>query len=233
MKNEAMCRQMLKAAKKLDRYGLISLCGGNISLRNSDGTFLVTPSGMEYEGMTPEDICYLSQDGSVLEGRWRPSSDLPALLYIYEHMPQVNAIIHTHQPYATAVGLVTDYFPPCLVNQIDALRGGVAVAPFTVSSDVGMGILAVKYAGDSLAVILKNHGVIAFGPNLDCCLTAAVYLEEAAKTYLAAKAVQTDIPPLPEEMVEAEAGDMEEWMNYMQASSAGPARQEINNPERR
>lgn len=207
---------MINAARKLEHYRLISLCGGNVSIRTREGNILVTPSGMEYDNMQPEDICLLSAAGNVIECRRRESSDTPALIYIFEHMKDVNAIIHTHQPYATAVGLITDYFPPCLVTQIDALRGGVPVAPFTISSDVGMGVLAVKYAKDSLAVILKNHGVLSFGPTLDCCLTAAIYLEEAAQAYIAARSVKQDIMPLPDELVAAEARDMDDWMEYIQ-----------------
>ena len=104
-------------------------------------------------------------------------------------MPDVNAIIHTHQPYATAAGLVTDVLPAFLTTIIDANKGPVNVAPFTISSDEGMGILAVKYAGNSLAVILKNHGVIAFGKNLEEALSSAIYLEESCKVYLAARSV--------------------------------------------
>lgn len=63
------------------------------------------------------------------------------------------------------------------------------VAPFTISSDEGMGVLAAEYAGESLAVILRSHGVITMGRNLSEALEAAIYLEEAARTYLAARAL--------------------------------------------
>ncbi len=208
-------QEMIDAALKLKEYQLISLCGGNVSVRLPDKTILMTPSGMEYDDMEPEDICHLSSDGSLLEGKWRPSSDKDAILYVFDNMPEVNAVIHTHQPYATAVGLVTDYFPPCIVTQIDALKGGVHVAPFTVSSDKGMGVLTVEYARGSLAVILKNHGVMALGPSLKICLYSAVYLEEAAKTYMAARAVG-QVDELPKEMVKKEARDLATWVRYHQ-----------------
>lgn len=218
MNYEKQRLDIITAAKKMDRYHLTALCGGNVSMRMEDGTVLVTPSGMEYDNMQPEDICLVSADGTIMEAKWRPSSDLAALLYIYAHRADVNAIIHTHQPYATAVGFVTDYFQPCLVTQIDALRGGVSVAPFTISSDIGMGVLTVEYAKNALAVILKNHGVVAFGPTLDCCLAGAVYLEEASQTYLAAVSAHAKVDALPEELVAAEARDMEHWMTYLQGN---------------
>lgn len=216
MKYESIRRSMIEAAKQMEHYRLISLCGGNVSVRTPDGSILVTPSGMGYENMQPEDICVLDAEGHEVECIHRPSSDTAALVYIFQHRPDIHALIHTHQPYATAVGFVTDYFPPCLVTQIDALRGGVHVAPFTVSSDIGMGILTVEHAHESLAVILRGHGVMAIGYTLDACLTAAVYLEESSQTYLAALSAHAVIEPLPDDVVAAEAGDMEQWMSYLQ-----------------
>lgn len=217
MEYEEIRKQMIDTALKLKEYQLISLCGGNVSVRLPDGNILVTPSGMDYESMEPGDICLLSIDGEKIDSPRKPSSDTPALLYMFRNMPDVNAIIHTHQPYATAIGLAENYFKPCLVTQIDALRGGVNIAPFTISSDENMGRLAVEYAGTALAVILKNHGVLGYGPDLLTALYSVVYLEEAAKTYVAARAIR-EVPALPEEMVQKETrGDVSNWLNYIQS----------------
>ena len=104
-------KKLINAGIKLDRYGLVALSGGNVTLRMTDGTVLVTPSGMVYEDMVPGDILVMDLEGNVLEGERKPSVDVRALLYILTHKPEVNAVIHTHQPYATAVGLVTDELP--------------------------------------------------------------------------------------------------------------------------
>lgn len=151
--------------------------------------FLITPSAMRYETMLPEDVVLLDAEGRVLEGCRRPSSDTKALLYLFRQRSEINALIHTHQPYATAVGLVEDELPGCLVTVLDACGPCVPVAPFTISSDEGMGVLAAEYAGESLAVILRSHGVITMGRNLSEALEAAIYLEEATRTYLAARAL--------------------------------------------
>lgn len=215
MKYEKQRKLIIETALEMKANKLVSLEGGNVSMRMGDGNILVTPSAMPYETMQPEDICVLDPDGNKIESNFKPSSDTPALVYIYKHRKDINAIIHTHQPYATALGFVTDYFEPCLVTQIDALRGGVNVAPFTISSDEGMGVETVDNIGNSFAVILKGHGVIAVGPDMNCCLTAAVYLEESAQTYLAAKAAGAKIEPLPEEQVKAEMGNEEEWLEFI------------------
>ena len=170
-------QSLIDCALQMKECRLITLCGGNVCIRLEDGNIAVTPSGLDYEVMTTDDICIVDIDGNRVEGHRRPTSDLDAILHIFRVMPWVNATIHTHQPYATALGLVTDVFPACLVSQIDALRGDVPVAPFTPSSDKGMGILTEQYFNGSLAVILRGHGVMAFGPSLQVALYAAAYLE--------------------------------------------------------
>ena len=205
-------KAVLDTALEIKRNHLISLCGGNISVRLPDGTFLVTPSGMIYEDMVPDDVVRVNGDGIAVEGSRRPSSDTPALLYIFQKMPWVKAVIHTHQPWATAAGLVTDLLPACLVTQIDANRSDVYVAPFTPSGEQQMGVLTVDYAHDAWAVILKHHGVMAYGPSLKDALFSAVYLEEAAQTYMIARAVGP-VPTLDPALVAVEA---DSWMQYGQ-----------------
>lgn len=206
-------KQVLDAALEIKKCNLVSLSGGNISIRAGEDQYLVTPSGMIYEEMTPDDVCLIDGKCKVLEGCRKPSSDSAALIYMFEHMPEVNAIIHTHQPWATAAGFITDEIPDFLVTIMDACRNPVKVAPFTPSSAIGMGMLAVEYAGDSLAVILKHHGVITYGEDLKEAMYAAVYLEEAAKTFVLAKAMGADIPALPPELIAKEKAG---WETYGQ-----------------
>lgn len=209
-----MEKQMtLDTALEMKRCGLVSLSGGNVSMRVGDDRYLVTPSGMIYEQMTFQDICLINGQCKVLEGSRKPSSDASALVYMFTHLPQMNAIIHTHQPWATAAGFVTDQLPEFLVTIIDACRNPVKVAPFTPSSAIGMGMLAVEYAGDALAVILKHHGVVAYGTDMQEALFSAVYLEEAAKTYVLAHAMGCEIPALDPELI---AKEKIGWESYGQ-----------------
>lgn len=202
MRFQAERKEMIKAGMTLDRYGLIALSGGNVSMRLPSGEILVTPSGMIYEEMVPEDILLVDIEGNILEGTRKASVDTVALLYIFQHMPWVNAIIHTHQPYATAVSLVADELPCCLTTIANAVRGPVQVAPFSSAASIEMGIETVKHAGDQLAVILKHHGVVSFGANLKEALCACVYLEEGAKTYIAARSMSSDVALLTQGQVQ-------------------------------
>ncbi|MBQ4652242.1 MAG: class II aldolase/adducin family protein [Oscillospiraceae bacterium] len=185
---ENIQQEIINAGLKLDKYGLIALSGGNVSVRLENGDILITPSGMEYETMSVEDIVVMNAEGRVIEGRRKPSSDTPAILYIFSHRKDVNAVIHTHQPYATAIGLVEDCFHINLTTLANCTGGDVRVSPYSSPGSVYMGIDTVEHIGDSLAIILANHGVITIGSTLKQALYAAVYTEEAAKCYLAAKA---------------------------------------------
>lgn len=177
---------VIDTALEIKSAALIHLTGGNVSLRLPNGHVLVTPSGMPYETMTPDQILVLDAEGNSVEGTLRPSVDTEAILYIFKHMPNINAVIHTHQPYATAVGLIADELPAVTTTLCNACRGAVPVTPYTSPASQDMGIETVNYIGDKLAVILRHHGVLAVGEDLDQALFSAIYLEDTAKGYLAA-----------------------------------------------
>lgn len=184
-------KAIIEAARALKEYELIALSGGNVSVRKENGDYIVTPSGMGYEFMQNDDLIVFNKHGEIIEGTRKPSVDTIALQYIYENMPEVNAIIHTHQPYATAAGLIGDELPVAVTTLSNVTLGAVNVAPYSNPASLEMGIQTVEYAKGKRAVILKHHGVVTIGANLKEALYAAVYMESAAKTYLVAKAAGT------------------------------------------
>ena len=194
-------RAIIDAALALKEYNLIALSGGNVSLRLDNGQILVTPSGMSYKGMVEDDIIVMTLTGDVVEGERRPSVDTEALLHIYQNLGDVNSVIHTHQVYATAAGLVTDVLPCAVTTLPNATLGAVNVAPYSSAASLEMGIEAVKHLDGKRAVILKHHGVITVGGNLKEALYAAVYLEDAAKTWLVARSV-AEVPTLNEAQIQ-------------------------------
>ena len=194
-------QEIINTGIMLDRYGLIALSGGNVSMKIAEDRVLVTPSGMFYSTLEPADILLVDMNGNIKEGTRKASVDTEALLYIYNHIPKVNAIIHTHQPYATALGLVMNRIPCQLTTLANATRGAVAVAPYTSAASVDMGKAAVEYLEDKLAVILKNHGVIEVGNSLRQALYSCVYLEEAAKTQAVASCIDKNVQEMTQEQV--------------------------------
>jgi len=195
-------KEVINAGVKLDRYGLIALSGGNVSLKVDKDRVLVTPSGMIYEELEIDDIILMDLSGKIIEGTRKASVDTKALLYIYNNMPEINAVIHTHQPYATALGLVEEEFKCNLTTLANATKGSVSVCPFSSAASEQMGVEAVENLNGKLAVILKNHGVITVGNSLKQALYSCVYLEEAAKTYCIAKSMSDNVAMMTEEQIE-------------------------------
>jgi L-ribulose-5-phosphate 4-epimerase len=126
-----------------------------------------------------------------------------ALLHIYNNMAAANAVIHTHQPYATAVGLIMDELPAFCTTLVNATLGAVTVAPYSSAASLDMGVRTVEYIGDKRAVILRNHGVVTLGPTLKDALYAAVYLEDASRSWCAARAMGTPRLLTPQQVEEA------------------------------
>jgi len=194
--------ELIKAGIKLDRYGLIALGGGNVTVRMPSGEILISPSGMIYEELEPEDVVVVDICGNVIEGERRPSSDMDPILYILREMPEINAVIHTHQPLATGIGLIEDEFVCNLSTLANATRGAVTVTPYGPPNSMLMGEYAVKYLNGKLAVILKHHGVVAVGDSLKQALYACIYLEEAAKAYIAARSMGGEMALLTDQEIE-------------------------------
>ncbi len=178
--------EILKTAKKLIGCGLVKLSSGNLSIRRNTHV-IVTPSGMDYLELVEDDLVVIDLKGNIVEGRNQPSLDSVGLLYIYKHMPNVGAIIHTHQVYATALGLTEEKLPAILTTMVNAVGGEVVVTPYAPAGKIETGIVTVEHIGDKKAVILKHHGVITIGKNLTEALYAAVYLEGAAQSYYLSK----------------------------------------------
>jgi L-ribulose-5-phosphate 4-epimerase len=194
-------KNLIAAGIELDRQKLIALSGGNLSCRASESHVVVTPSGMSYAEIGPGDMVVVTLDGTVVEGSRRPSVDTTALLHIYARLPEVRAVIHTHQVYATAVGLVAPRLPAIATTLVNAVLGDVNVAPYASAASIDMGVLAVEHLKGRRAVILKHHGVITVGETIRQALYAAVYLEDAARMYLAARSI-AEPPELSAEQVQ-------------------------------
>lgn len=193
--------EVIKAGIRMDKYGLIALSGGNITWRMNDNQLLITPRGMIYEEMVADDVLVIDNEGNIIEGTRKKSVDSRALLYILNSRKDLGCVIHTHQPYATGVGLVCDELPCNLTALANAAHGAVKVVPYVSAACEQMGIDAVEYLGNQLAVILKHHGVIGVGKDLNEALRSVVYLEEAAKTYSIAYSMNKNVPILDEQQV--------------------------------
>ena len=169
------------------RGGLVTMHSGNASgIDRRRGLVLIKPSGMDYDQMRPADLVVTDLDGSKVEGKWKPSVDLPQHLYLYKHRPEIGGVIHTHSNYATCFALLGRAIPVYLTAIADEFGAEIPCAPYVDNLGDHIGETILKYMGKSPAILLGNHGVFAWGPSPRAALKAAVTLEDVAKTcYLA------------------------------------------------
>jgi L-ribulose-5-phosphate 4-epimerase len=159
---------------------------------------------MEYADLNEGDMVVMEADTKkIVEGFRKPSVDIDALLHIYHNLAHVNAVIHTHQNYATCIGLVYDRLPSIVTTLANAAGGEIRVAPFSSAASLEMGKMAVAHIGDKKAVILRNHGVVVVGKTLKEAVYSSVYLEDAALIYCVSKSLGKPVVLTEEQTSEA------------------------------
>jgi L-ribulose-5-phosphate 4-epimerase len=167
---------------ELPKNELVRWTGGNVSARDPEtGLVVIKPSGVRYEVLRPEDHVVVNLDGEVVEGDLKPSSDTESHLYIYRHREDVNGVVHTHSPYATAFAAVGKPIPCCLTAIADEFGGPIPCAGFALIGSEAIGRQVVEHIGSSKAVLLKQHGVFTIGETATAAVKAAVMVEDVAK----------------------------------------------------
>ena len=195
--------EVLQTALKVDKYGLITLTGGNVSGRDKEtGYIVVTPSGLEYDTLSPEDMVIVDLEGNIIEGHYKPSVDTASLLYIFKNRDDINGLIHTHSTYASSFAVKHESIPVVSTTLANEIGGEVPVARFTGAA-LNFGPSVCEVIGDVKACLLANHGVMAVGSSVKHALVAAVMLEDAAKVYYLAKTSGTPIELPAEEIKRA------------------------------
>jgi len=191
---EELRRKVLDTANLLPKFGLVWMAGGTVCARDPQtGYVVVTPSGMPYQDLTPEDMIVTDIDMKLIEGKFRPSVALNLWTGFLSARADVHAVVHTHSPYATAFSVINESIPIITETQADWFGKPVPVAPYLSVEDERFASLPVDVLGDGFAVLLGQHGVITLGTTLDNALERAVTLEEAAHTYAIARSIGTPL----------------------------------------
>ncbi len=176
--------QVANAALALLQTGLVVNTSGNVSMR-VDSKIVITPSGCAYENLAAEDILVLDPDGNPLDGDLLPSSETPLHLSVYDADASINAIVHTHSVYATAVStLVTEL--PAIHYQIADLGGPVPVAPYQTFGTPELAASVTAAIQGRSAALMQNHGAVTVAETVEQALGRSVTLEWLARLYLIA-----------------------------------------------
>jgi L-ribulose-5-phosphate 4-epimerase len=180
---EALREQVWQLHLELPKNRLVTWTGGNVSGRDPDsGYMVVKPSGVRYEELSPENMVILDMDGNVIEGTLKPSSDAASHLYIYRERPDVNGVVHTHSPFATAFAAVGRPIPVYLTAIGDEFGGPIPCGGFALIGSEDIGRVVVESIGESSAVLLKSHGVFTIGSTVEAAVKSAVMVEDVART---------------------------------------------------
>lgn len=196
----ALRQEVWRLHVELPKNNLVTWTSGNVSGRDPQTQrIVIKPSGIHYADLTPQNMVLLDLEGNVLEGDLKPSSDTLSHLYIYRHRPDVNGIVHTHSPYATAFAALGKSIPVYLTAMADEFGGPIPCGGFALIGGEQIGKVVLESIGDSAAVLLKNHGVFTVGKDAEAAVKAAVMVEDVARTvWLALQIGQPDEIPATE-----------------------------------
>jgi L-ribulose-5-phosphate 4-epimerase len=190
---------VVETARELTEKGFLMATGGNLSVRIAGQSALaITPSNYDYMKMLPEDICVLDFDLKVLEGQRKPSVESGMHAAIYRVRPDVNAVVHTHQVYASTLTLIRMPIPALFDEQTRFLGRSVNIIPYAPS---GTGLLANTIArhvrDNNNAYMMQNHGALVFGHNMERAVHNVEILEKCSLAYLLALCTERKVSKIP------------------------------------
>lgn len=177
--------QVLDYCQDLTRKGYLVGTGGNISMRiEGEGALAITPSSMDYLTLTTDDICIYTFEKDVIAGEHAPSVEMAMHIAVYQNRPDVNAVVHTHQPYASTYALINESIPALFDEQVANLGNRVDIVPYGMSGTVELlENIAVQLDNNCNAYILQNHGILCLGVTLEKAALNVLLLEKCARVY--------------------------------------------------
>ena len=187
--------QLLETRKKVVEKGIEMLATnltvgtwGNISCRVPGEDYIaITPTGMSYDTLVPEDIVVLDLRGNTISGTRKPSVEVPLHLAIYKAREDVQAIVHTHSAYATAMAVARREIPGAVEDLVQIVGGNVRVNEYALPGTEQLGLNAVKAMEGRNAVLLANHGMLGVGRNLEEAFRVCQVVEKSAQVTLLAQ----------------------------------------------
>ncbi len=199
-------QRVLRMSRTLSEQGYFGSrtgTAGNVSMLVEDeAAVVVTPTRLGYDVMTAEDICVVDFDLGRIEGGRKPSIETPMHVAAYRARPDVSAVIHTHQRYASALSILNQPIPPLFDEVTLAIGNLVEVVPYALSGTRELhDNVARKLANRCHCYIIQNHGAFCVGPDLDRTFTFVELLEKIAAIYIQALATGRPVTTLPEAAV--------------------------------
>ena len=209
---EQLKKEVYEANMLLPKYGLVTFTWGNVSgIDREQGLFVIKPSGVEYDKLTPDDMVVMSLTGEKIEGKYKPSSDTATHIEIYKAFPYVGGVVHTHSSYATSWAQAGRGIPCYGTTHADYLYGEIPCVrnlnqeEIDEGYEMNTGKLIVNYFNENNidpeampAVLCKNHGPFTWGKDAHDAVHNSVVLDEVAKMALRCEMINPDVKPAPQ-----------------------------------
>ncbi|WBW49554.1 class II aldolase/adducin family protein [Peptoniphilus equinus] len=182
-------KALVDAGRRMYETKLVAGTSGNISIKENDNSFYITPSGRDYMSITEADIVRIDREGKPFDSAQVPSSEWRMHLEVYKTYPHYRAIIHTHSTFATVFSIVREDIPLISIEMKPFIGGELRVAPFAEAGSLALAQKILPYLATTNSCLLANHGAISCGVDLDSAFTAAEYVEDLSKLYYYARTV--------------------------------------------
>ena len=211
---EELKKEVYEANMLLPKYDLVTFTWGNVSgIDREKGLFVIKPSGVDYDKLTPEDMVVVDLQGNKVEGDLNPSSDTATHVELYNRFPNIGGVVHTHSPWATSWAQAGRGIPCYGTTHADYLYGTVPCVRNLTTEEIdeayekNTGVLiADRFDEEDLdyvatpAVLCKNHGPFTWGKDAHEAVHNAVVLEEVAKMAARCEMINPDVKPAPQEL---------------------------------
>ena len=192
---ENLKQRVYEANMALPKHGLIKFTWGNVSeIDRESGLFVIKPSGVDYDDLTPDDMVVVDLDGNVVEGDLNPSSDTDKHRVLYKEFPDIGGIVHTHSPWAVSFAQAGVDIPAAGTTHADTFYGDIPATSLMTEAEINgayeleTGNVIVKTFEDRFidpnevpAVLVQDHGPFVWGPNAEKAVYNSVVLEEVAQ----------------------------------------------------
>ncbi len=209
---EALKKEVYEANMLLPKYNLVTFTWGNVSgIDRESGLFVIKPSGVEYDKLTPDDMVVVDLDGKRVEGKYNPSSDTETHRILYKAFPNIGGIVHTHSPWATSWAQAGRGIPCYGTTHADYMYGTIPCVRNLTKEEIDEGyelntgvLIADHFKDNSLdyeavpAVLCKNHGPFTWGTDPHNAVHNAVVLEEVAKMAARCELINPRVQPAPQ-----------------------------------
>ena len=209
---EQLKKEVYEANLLLPKYDLVTFTWGNVSgIDREKGLFVIKPSGVEYDKLTPEDMVVMDLEGNKVEGRYNPSSDTPTHVVLYNRFPQIGGVVHTHSSWATSWAQAGRDIPCYGTTHADYIYGEIPCVRNLTREEIEEAYERNTGVADEFevrgkdpaavpAVLCKNHGVFTWGKDAHEAVHNAVVAEEVAKMAARCEMLNPQVEPAPQEL---------------------------------